>query len=254
MENTNYPLQEQIQSFVTGNMDESEQRSFLEQSAADSVTADELAFGQSLVLALKNREMAAASAILSSVIAAEGFPPPPPAAPSFWSKWNTLILSTALVLIVAAGAYFWVKSSDTPLSESQKIAQSALQPLENVLFVTTDSIALNDLRIGMTAYDAGQYSEAVRLLSAYSTQYPELVPKVYIGVSYLMMGQPSRAITPLVDAAQSTELPVKEAALWYLSLAYLADNKPESAQETLNGIPPDGIFGAQAQALKSQLK
>jgi predicted Zn-dependent protease len=252
MENTNYPLQEQIQSFVTGNMDESEQRSFLEQSAADSVTADELAFGQSLVLALKNREMAAASAILSSVIAAEGFPPPP--APSFWSKWNTLILSTVLVFVVATGGYFWVKSNNTPLSESQKIAQSALQPLENVLFVTTDSIALNDLRIGMTAYDAGQYSEAVRLLSAYSTQYPELVPKVYIGVSYLMMGQPTRAITPLVDAAQSTELPVKEAALWYLSLAYLADNKTESAQETLNGIPPDGIFGEKAQALKSQLK
>jgi hypothetical protein len=86
MEQINYILQIQIQAFVNGELQANRRAGLLAQAAEDSTIAEELAFSKSLANALKNRELAAASAILSGVIAEEGFPPPPaPTLPAPWS-------------------------------------------------------------------------------------------------------------------------------------------------------------------------
>jgi TolA-binding protein len=252
MENTNYPLQEKIQSFVSGDLDEAARRALLDQSGNDAATADELAFSQSLARALRHREMATAAAVLSSVIAAEGFPPPP--TPSVWAKWGGWAIGTAFVLALLTAGYFWAESRDMFLSEHQKRSKSALEPLENVLFLPNEGEGLADLQSGMKAYDAGRYRDAARALTAYVAQRPDPSANVYLGVSHLLSGKTERAITPLTEAAKSPEPPVQEAALWYLALAYLADNQPDAARKTLEGIPPDSVFGEKAQTLLTDLK
>jgi hypothetical protein len=252
MENTNYPLQEKIQAFVNGDLDASGRRTLLEQSATEPATADELAFSQSLALALRHRDLAAASAVLSGVIAEEGFPPPPPAG-SAWARWSGWALGAALLLTLSLSGLWWAQREGWFLSASQQLSQAALQPLENVLYLPSTGQGLADLQTGMAAYDAGQYPAAARSLAAYVQQRPDATAQVYLGVALLLQNQAQPAIQPLADAAQSPEPPVQEAALWYLSLAYLATDQTEAARQTLRLVPADGIFGENARALLQKM-
>ena len=59
----------------------------------------------------------------------------------------------------------------------------------------------------------------------------------------------AEALAPLALAAQSSEPPVREAALWYLALAQLQQDKPQAARQSLLALPPDGIYSAEAAAL-----
>jgi hypothetical protein len=253
MEHINYPLQEKIQSFVAGDMDEASRKSFLSETARDAEAKEELAFSKSLSRALQNREMVAASLIISQVVAEEGFPPPSaPPAPSSGRTWMGLG-AAALVVLLGWFGYQWSSGTGFFSSEAKELAASTLRPLENVLFLPSQGAGLTDLQAGMAAYDAGKYEDAARLLSAYERSRPDQAVQVYLGVSLLFSDRSADAVRPLAEASMSPEPPVQEAACWYLALAYLAQDKPDAAQQALSRIPADGIFGAQAQTLLTQL-
>ena len=252
MENTNYPLQENIQSLVNGELDEATRQALLEQAQATPDIADQLAFSQSLALALRNRDLVAASAVLTQVIAEEGFPPPtaPGTGAGKWLAWTG---AAVFALLLSTGAYFWADAQGYFPSASQKLSRSVVQPLENVLFLPTDGAGLADLQSGMAAYDAHRYTEAARSLEAYLSRRSDHAARVYLGVSRLLSGQAAQAVQPLADAAQSPEPPIREAALWYLALAQLENGKPQAARQALENLPPDGLYGPQAQALLKKL-
>lgn len=249
MENTNDTLQENIQALVNGELDEKARRVLLEQAQTDPQVADELGFSQSLAQALRHRELVAASAVLSAVIAEEGFPPPAPPAAGTGGKWWVWASVAAITLLSLTGGYFLAASAGLFASQTQKIARAALQPLENVLFLPNDGQALADLQTGMAAYEAEQYAEAARLLDVYVNRNSDNAARVYLGVARLMAGQSKEAVPPLADAAQSPEPPIQETALWYLALAYLENDNARAAVQALESIPPNGIYGSQAQEL-----
>lgn len=251
MENMNDILQENIRSLVNGELDEPARKTLLGQAQADPRVADELAFGRSLARALRHRELTAARAVLSAVMAEEGFPPPGTTGGGRRRAWTGAAVLVALLL---AGAWFWADSAGVFDSPTRKIGRAALQPLENVLFLPNDGPALADLQSGMAAYEAGQYAEAARRLDAYARRNPDNAVRVYLGVAHLMSGQAKKAIPPLAVAAQSSEPPIREAGLWYLALAYLENDDPGAARQALESIPPDGIYGAQARELLKKLK
>jgi predicted Zn-dependent protease len=258
MENVNYTLQENIQSLVNGELDEKTRHALLEQVQAEPKVADELAFSQSLARALRQPELAAASAMLSTIIGEEGFPPPAaPPSPTLthikgkWWIWAGVAVFTVLSLV---GGYFWAGHTGLFASNTQKISGAVLQPLENVLFLPSSGQGIADLQMGMAAYEAGRYAEAARLLDGYVSHNPDNSARVYLGVAYLFSGQSKQAIPPLADVAQSPEPPIREAALWYLALAYLENNNSRAAVQALEAIPPDGLYGSQAQELLKKLK
>lgn len=253
MENTNYSQQENIQSLVNGELDEAARQALLRQAEAAPELADELAFSHSLALALRHRDMAAASAVLSGVIAAEGFPPPAPATPSVWGKWATWLGGAALLVLLGIGGYRWADHRGLFRSEAQQLSRATVQPLENVLFLATDGQGLSDLQAGMAAYDARRYAQAARSLDTYLRNRPDNTARVYLGVARLLSGQAAQAVQPLADAAQSPEPPVQEAALWYLALAHLENNNPRAARQAAQALPPDGIYGAQARELLKKI-
>jgi hypothetical protein len=247
MENINYQLQEKIQSYVNKGMDDAAKRELQAQAQSEPGAAEELAFSQSLVKALRHREMTAAAAVLSEVIRQEGFPPPAAPTTSFWSQWSSWIIGSVLILAIAGGGFFWADSQGMFLTADQKKAQLALTPLENVFFTNTpqDGPEIGRLRAGMQAYDAGKYADAARIM----TDVPELNVQLYVGVSHLMNDNPDKAIGPLTEVLQSPEPPVREAASWYLALAYHLDNQPDEAKRILRKIPQEGLYGEQAKKL-----
>ncbi len=250
MENTNYPIQEKIHDLVQQKLDPAQQQELREQARREPELSDELRFSQNLALALRNREMLAASAVLSEVIAEEGFPAPP--ATGKQGGWKIWFIAAILAIGLGTGVYFWAFPPGAPTaSVPQQLAQNALQPLENVLFVGTASDALNT---AMQAYDAADYPKAAQLLATYTQNNPDFAALTYLGVARLMDGKAQAAIAPLADAQQSPEPPVQEAARWYLGLAYLATNRPDAAREVLRMIPPDSIFGPQAAQILQQLQ
>jgi hypothetical protein len=246
MENTNYPLQEKIQSFVNGEAEAADRQALLQAAAADPETADELAFSRSLNRALQHRELLAAKASLGAIMDQEGFPPPSSAGGGSWWRWGSAVV---LVLSLALGSYFWAVSSDARTSASSQLAQQRMQALENVLYVPQNNQSSPQLEAGMRAYDAKQYPEAARLLEQYTRSNPDNTARLYQGIAALLAQQSKEALAPLALAAQSSEPPVREAALWYLALAQLEQNKPGVARQTLLQLPPDGLYGPDAADL-----
>ncbi len=254
MENTNYPIQEKIHDLVQKKLDPAQVQELRNQAQQQPELADELRFSQNLALALRNKEMLAANAVLSQVIEEEGFPPANPPA-SGGTGWKTWLMAAILALSVGTGVYFWTSApaaatATVTTTTTQELAQNALQPLENVLFVNTSGA----LKTAMQAYDAANYAQAIPLLADYTQNNPDFAALTYLGVARLLNGQAAQAIQPLADAQQSPEPPVQEAARWYLGLAYLATNRPDAAREVLSAIPPDGIFGPQAAQLLQNIQ
>lgn len=254
MENTNYTLQENIRALVNGELDETTRYALLKQAKVEPEIADELGFSQSLARALRHRDLVAASVALSAVIAEEGFPPHTRPIATNGRKWWVWTSVGVIVLLSLTGGYFWAESAGLFASRTQKISRSALQPLENVLFISNNGQALADLQTGMAAYEAARYDEAASLLKGYVSRNPDNTARVYLGVAQLMAGQSKEAIPPLADAAQSPEPPIQEAALYYLALAYLENNNARAAIQALESIPPDSFFSHSAQDLLKKLK
>lgn len=254
MENINYPLQENIQSLINGELNPTAQQALLVQAKTEPEVADELTFSQSLAHALRFRDTLAASVLLNAVIAEEGFPPPSSPAVSGGRKWWTWLGGTLLLTLFCTGAYFMADNAGLFSSESQKLSRANIQALENVLFLPNDGQGLRELQAGMAAYDARQYAEAARSLEVYISRRPDNAARVYLGVARILSGKAADAIAPLSLAAQSQEPPIQESALWYLALAYLENDRPDEARQTLEFIPAYGIYSVQAQELLKKLK
>jgi hypothetical protein len=249
MENTNYPLQENIQALVNGELDAASRKKMLEEAQQLPGFEEELAFSQSLARALKHQEMVEARVILNNIIQEEGFPATAPTPRVHWRFWMT----TVLLSCVITGAFFWASSQGYFLSDAQKLSRQSIQPLDNVLYLPQSGAEIATLKEGMAAYDAGDYPRAAKQLAAYNKLRPDNTALLYQGIAHLLAHTADAAIDPLTRAATSPEPPVKEAALWYLALAQLEKNEWDAARSTLSAIPADGIFGADAQELLKKI-
>jgi hypothetical protein len=249
MENTNYSLQEKIQTLVNGEANAEAVREMAGLLDLETSVKEELQFSESLARALKHADMVAAAMVIRQVVQEEGFPPPssPPPHKGFPVKyWIFGILGLSLLL---AGS-LWIFN---PSSNGRDVARQSLYPMENVLFIPENGSGLAELKAGMQNYDAGQYAAAVVHLENYISQNPDGSARIYLGIALLMDGRAEKAIPLLLAGAQSPEPPIQDAAAWYLSLAYLETGNQSSALQILHQIPAESIYAAQAARLLEQL-
>ena len=105
----------------------------------------------------------------------------------------------------------------------------------------------------MTAYEAGNFAEAIELLKNLKETEPNTILDVnfYLGVSLLELGRGEEAISPLravVDSSSGVRL---EAARYYLGLAYLKKNEPKQAVAQFDAvINMKGEYSAAATKLR----
>lgn len=252
MKNKELLLQERIRAVIAGEASEAEKQALLQEASTNPEVADELAFSQSLARALRYPEAASAASTLRRILEEEGFPPPTPPKLSFWKNPWTWAGGAALITLLAIGSYFLADQQGWFMAPHERLAWENIRPLENVFFLHPDSLPV--LKQAMDAYDEGRYTTAAKLLEKHLQQHNDNVARLYLGVCYLLTQQPERATIALAIAAQSQEPPVQETALWYLSLAYLQSGRMLLAQQTLESIPAEGIYGEQARELLEKIQ
>lgn len=255
MENKIYEAQqEKIRLLVSGYLAAEERATLLRQAQSDPELADEIEFSRGLALALQQPELVAASALIAQTIRQEGFPPPLPpksAAPgsAVW-PWLLGIFGAALL----TGGLFWAGIFDLFDSREERIARSFMEPLENVLYTPESRNDLSDLKTGLAAYEQGRYREAIPHFERRMRHQPDNTIRLYLATSYLLAEQPEKAIEPLEIAANSQEMPIREAALWYLALTHLKLKDLAAARAALLRLEPSAFYNDQIQQLKSQLE
>ncbi len=103
----------------------------------------------------------------------------------------------------------------------------------------------------MSHYTSTRYGDAARLLdealaAGDESWHQAAQARLYLGVSRLLDGDPAAALSPLRDAAGSSQIAIAERSRWYLAQAYLLTGEADAAREALHSLSDSPVFGDDA--------
>lgn len=109
---------------------------------------------------------------------------------------------------------------------------------------------------GMQAYVARDYSKAAeKLRQAHASNAGNTEIRFYLGLSYLLDARPDSAMVHLREVADSRDVTLKEATLWYLANAFLATEHPKQAERRLREVVVlNGPYRERSWDLLEQIK
>jgi thioredoxin-like negative regulator of GroEL len=245
--------QEQIRAWAAGELPAEESKQLLGEAQNSPELRDEMDFSRKLNQVLQNRDMMEVGAILAGIAATEPLPAPvdPPSTGSAGGSWFT---GAILITVLAIGGFFVGRQQGWWFPAPAQLASNYLRPMENVINTKESSMTVDDLRLGMEAYDRQDYPKAIERLSRFYQKAQDPHAGLFLGVAYLLEKQAAQALPILSNTVSKTKGPEEEAARWYLALAQLQTGASEQAQSTLKLIPADGLFGPQAQKLLQDLE
>lgn len=149
---------------------------------------------------------------------------------SFFSK-KWLIAASVLVIVSLSGLLFLPseKSSD-------ELFASYFEPYTNVIApISRSDKNKSTLEIAFKNYENKKYAEALKGLEKSITKENKTALHLYISVTNLKLENTNKAIAILEENLNDSNT-WKDKYLWYLSLAYLKENKTEKAIETLKKL------------------
>lgn len=201
---------------------------------------------------------------------------------SFWPK---LLAAAAVILgLVSIGVWYYQtdKSTDQQLSEKKEpkiqpvnpSAQDMLNGLISEARQPREGVP-QTLQKAVGAFENEDQDQAIKLLQAKKQQLAqqkdsdeygagsetssikqdpvlESYRQFYLGLSYLLKGEPQKALVYL----GRVKAPLLREAQWYSALAYLKNNEPEKAKPILAAIEKtsDSVYGKEAALLLKELK
>ena len=146
---------------------------------------------------------------------------------SFFSK-KWLIAASVLVIVSLSGLLLLPseKSSD-------ELFASYFEPYTNVIApISRSDKKKSTLEIAFKNYENKKYAEALKGLEKSITKENKTALHLFIAVTNLKLENTNKAIAILEENLNNSNT-WKDKYLWYLSLAYLKENKTEKAIETL---------------------
>lgn len=245
--------QEKLRALSAGELNPEEKANLIREARTSETKAAELRFSQQLTTVLKERDLFEVKGIVAGLIIEEGLPSSPPS--SFGGKsWSFWALGLTLFLLLSAGVFFAGQTWGWWANDPQALAQKYLRPMENVVFVEdNESASIEDLRLGMDAYDRQNYAKAIQYLNTYYQQTQDGNAGLFLAISLLMENQAVQA-TPILLSGLQKPGPIQEASRWYLALAYLQRTDTPAAINALEAIPKSSIYGQEARELLESLK
>lgn len=248
-----FNVQEKIRAWAAGELPAEESKQLLGDAQNSPELREEMHFSRKLNQVLQNRDMMEVGAILAGIAATEPLPAPsdPPATGGSTGSW---VLGIILVAALTLGGFFMGRQQGWWFPTPAHLASDYLQPMENVINTKESGMTVDDLRLGMEAYDRQDYPKAIERLSRFYQKGQDPNAGLFLGIAYLLEKQAVKALPILSNAANKTQGPEQEAARWYLALAQLQAGAKDSAKQTLRLIPVDGLFGAKAQHLLQDLE
>lgn len=245
--------QEKLRALSAGELTPDEAANVLRDAAESETKQAELQFSQKLTTVLKERDLFEVKGIVAGLILEEGLPA---VQPSSWLGKLGLnwILSLSLFLLLGTGVFLVGKRMAWWAVDPQALAQQYLQPMENVIYLEdNEAPAIEDLRLGMAAYDQQSFRKAAKYLTSYCAQVQDGNAGLFLAICHLMEGEADQA-TPILLYGLQKPGPIQEASRWYLALAYLQKADTQAAINTLEAIPDSSIYGSEAQELLESLR
>jgi len=245
--------QEKLRTLSAGELTLDEAANVLREAAESETKKAELQFSQKLTTVLKERDLFEVKGIVAGLILEEGLPA---VQPSSWLGKRGLnwILSLSIFLLLGTGVFWVGKRMAWWAVDPQALAQQYLQPMENVIYLEdNEAPAIEDLRLGMAAYDQQSFRKAAKYLTSYCAQVQDGNAGLFLAICHLMEGEADQA-TPILLYGLQKPGPIQEASRWYLALAYLQKADTQAAINTLEAIPDSSIYGSEAQELLESLR
>ena len=167
--------------------------------------------------------------------------------------WITGIAAGFLLFLMAAGWWYGnLYYSNDALLETHFAAYPSPGNLKG-----EPTAPANTFQKAMQQYDQGNFANAAALFHAVDPSdvlFPQ--GQFYAGIAHLAVNDSRSAIGSLLIAADFAPDDLKEAAKWYLSLAYLANGQEDIAKRTLEELAEtsNDIYGEKAGQVLNDLK
>lgn len=162
--------------------------------------------------------------------------PPPALLP--YNRFEPMTLSRRIVILVGISLVFLLAIFLWPPAPvAQRLAQAHLRPYRGPAVEERGPAPPPDFFTqGLTAYDSRAYPQAIARLEAYLALPAASTPRqvqarLYLGVSYLLAGQPAQAVPPLTAVLTQPQTGYQDDARWYLAWAYLQQAQRTEAVE-----------------------
>ncbi len=248
----NFELQEKLRAYASGELTSAEEMALQQAAAQSPEMAEELHFSQKLTQALQHKELLEVNGIIGGIIASEGLPPT--ASNGKGWGWSGFLLSLLTLSVLSTAIYFIGNQLHWWQSEEEKLVQTFLKPMENVLFTEQTGMAADELRLGMDAYDQKDYGTAITRLEKYYNRTKDTNVGLFLSISYLLQQQADEALPILNGISSKLEGPAQEAAQWYQAMAYLQLHDLEKVKEILDAMPTEGLYAEDAKELLQALE
>ncbi len=169
----------------------------------------------------------------------------------FRTYWKPIALAASVLLVVS---WFFVFSPQG-MPGNEKLFVAYFEPFDSPGVGTTRS----EMNAPQTwkakayeAYDKGDYAMAVGLFEKAIVENDDPIVKLCLGNAYLATGRADRAEIMFNKILTEHEDLVTQAK-WYLSLAYLKQNKMERTRAVLWEISKSSTYGEKARKLLEEL-
>lgn len=182
------------------------------------------------------------------------------------TRIKQFIAIAASLVVVAGAVWFFIQNGST---RNDAIFANHYQPAEDLQRAQTIVTRLkstgfggvntqpDSLRLALQAYEAGQYDEALALLTALGAAYPQNdTVQYFTGVVHISHERYAKAIEVLLPLSRSDTSALRNDALWNLGLCYLKmENGERDARGVFTQLSQDNAYPKQrgAKAVLDQL-
>ncbi len=139
------------------------------------------------------------------------------------------LLAAAMIAVVFGFFFAMYYLLDEPMS-AQEVFASHFEAYESVGLQRGNDAYDEHYQMALLLYDQERYEEAIRYFES-SQKMPSL-GGLYLGISYLAVGESQKAIDSLTPFAVDKSL-IQDAARWYLALAYVQMDARDKAKNEL---------------------
>lgn len=173
---------------------------------------------------------------------------------------RAMAIAASIALLI--GAYFFWDINGNFSSTNNLVAyEDVLTPEIDKEIVNpgfaSDEEQLKALKECMKLYKAKQYEKAIPDFEQHLNKYPdELEAPLYLGISYLMNNQNTKAKNSLQKLANSPNTELTDEAQWYLANAHIRLDERDDAKALLQALSnnANASFQQDAKKLLEQLK
>jgi hypothetical protein len=225
-----YRLDEKIQDFLNGDLEESEKKELAEELSNSPEKLEAFRFDKGLHQVLQHRELFEVRDLVRQSIERTG--PTNPRKRNFRPPRNGWLLLFGSLVIIALGIWgFGHYQRAQQRTLAQQLSESYLSPLENVLLIDAETEPV--LSRGMQAYSQGAYTDAIVDLDNYFSRTADWNAGLYLGIALLLEQQVAESEVILQQVVEQGDHISSLEARWYLSLALLKQGEIEQAKSQL---------------------